>query len=97
MTKGPRITLQTIKVLQCFREHMPDELAGRDIGKATGISSGTLYPLLVRLDHAGWLTSRWEEIDPHEAQRPRRRYRRLTDEGIRNADRLFAGLKEAES
>jgi hypothetical protein len=31
--------------------------------QATGLASGTLYPLLVRLERAGWVAARWEDID----------------------------------
>jgi hypothetical protein len=34
--------------------------------KATKVGSGTLYPMLARLEAAGWLTSEWEVVDPSE-------------------------------
>lgn len=43
--------------------------------------SGTIHPILARLEQAGWLESRWEEIDPSEKGRPRRRYYRFTSDG----------------
>ena len=94
MTSDPRITLQTMKVLQLFCERAPEELAGIDIAKSTGIASGTLYPLLARLEIADWLESRWEDIDPHKEQRPRRRYYRLTDAGSGKVERLFAEFRK---
>ena len=45
-------------------------------GKLLG--HGTLYKALSRLEHQGLLESRWEEIDPAEAGRPRRRLYRVT-------------------
>jgi DNA-binding PadR family transcriptional regulator len=46
-----------------------------------GVLSGTVYPLLRRLEDKGWLSSRWEDVDPAAAGRPRRRLYRLTGEG----------------
>jgi DNA-binding PadR family transcriptional regulator len=33
---------------------------GYDLSKATGLKSGTLYPILMRLEAQGWLEARWE-------------------------------------
>lgn len=43
---------------------------------------GTTYPILVRLQHTGLVRSRWEDADPSDPRRPRRRYYQLTDFGI---------------
>jgi len=51
--------------------------------ESTGLSSGTLYPILMRLDEAGWLESRWEKVDPARVGRPRRRLYRITALGRR--------------
>jgi PadR family transcriptional regulator PadR len=61
---------------------------GLEMAKATGLSSGTLYPVLARLEQAGWVTSTWEEVDPSRAGRPPRRYYRLTAVGVRQAASL---------
>src|SRR5438046_7979103 len=81
----PRITMQTIKVLATFMSPDQDEISGAEIGRATKLSSGTLYPILLRLEEAGWLQSRWEVEDPHELGRPRRRLYRITGIGERKA------------
>nr|WP_244197375.1 PadR family transcriptional regulator [Amycolatopsis coloradensis] len=47
---------------------------GLEICGAAGLPSGTIHPILTRLEKAGWLRSRWERIDPSELGRPRRRY-----------------------
>ena len=54
------------------------------------LASGTLYPILLRLESAGWLASRWESVDPSEAGRPRRRLYRITPGGLRRASEAFA-------
>src|SRR5208282_1432231 len=49
---------------------------------ATGLPSGTIYPILARLERIGWVDSDWEDPDAHIAEgRPRRRYYRLTRAG----------------
>jgi PadR family transcriptional regulator, regulatory protein PadR len=56
---------------------------GYDLMKAAGLASGTLYPLLARLEGQKLVTSAWET--PHEeGQRPRKYYK-LTGEGVRIA------------
>ncbi len=39
-------------------------------------------PILARLEACGWVTSRWEDQDPHHLGRPVRRYYRLTPDGV---------------
>jgi DNA-binding PadR family transcriptional regulator len=60
-----------------------------DIRRETKLAAGTLYPILMRLEEAGWLGSRWEEVDPHEVGRPRRRLYRFTAVGARKARAAF--------
>ena len=56
---------------------------GFDILDATGLPSGTVYPILRRLEHDGLATSRWEEArKAQQEQRPPRRYYELTAEGV---------------
>jgi len=66
-----------------------DDVSGADISRATKLPSGTLYPILVRLEQAHWLESSWEIEDPHELGRPRRRFYRITALGMRNAQSAF--------
>ncbi len=56
---------------------------GYDLMKAARLPSGTLYPLLARLEHQNLVASAWE-TPQQEGQRPRKYYR-LTGEGIRIA------------
>lgn len=62
--------------------------------KETGFPSGKIYPLLARLQGAGWLTVTEEDIDPAVAGRPARRGYRLTTEGVRVARLELAKLSE---
>lgn len=55
---------------------------GFDIMDASGLPDGTVYPALRRLEHAGCLSSSWEDKEAANAdKRPPRRYYRLTPDG----------------
>ncbi|WP_239139367.1 PadR family transcriptional regulator [Sphaerisporangium krabiense] len=58
---------------------------GLELCAAAGLPSGTIHPILARFEGLGWLDSRWEEADPHEQGRPRRRYYKLTPNGAERA------------
>lgn len=89
-----------VKVAAAFLAHPAEELWGRQISDWTGLTAGTLYPLLHRFEAAGWLKSREEEPAEREAtgrRRPPRRYYRLTPEGHREFTRLRDSLSEVLS
>ncbi len=88
----PRLSLQSLQVLRVLLERPERGLAGSDIRRVTGLASGTLYPILARLEQAGWLKSWWEEIDPREVGRPRKRFYCVTPVGARNAADAFLQL-----
>jgi PadR family transcriptional regulator, regulatory protein PadR len=90
--RNVRMSLQTMRVLEAFLESPTDQLSGADVHQRCGIASGTLYPILLRLEAAGWFVSRWESIDPSAAGRPRRRLYRLTPTGLRRATEVFASF-----
>ena len=75
------MTLQVRLVLQALTDEPGQERYGLEIVQATGLMPGTIYPILARLEQAGWLHSEWEVLDEHQAGRPRRRYYRLTADG----------------
>ena len=56
---------------------------GYGIARDTGLKSGTLYPVLIRLADRGLVEARWEDEQP--AGRPRRHLYRLTAEGLEAA------------
>ncbi len=91
-TRDVRMSFQTMKVLESFLENPTDLLAGADVQKRSGLASGTLYPILLRLEAAGWFVSQWESIDPVAAGRPRRRLYRLTPSGLARASEVFASF-----
>jgi PadR family transcriptional regulator PadR len=83
--RPPRMTIPTQLVLQALLEDPQREMYGIEIGTAAGLPSGTVHPILARLEGVGWLESRWEEIDPRREGRPARRYYRLTASGVPSA------------
>jgi PadR family transcriptional regulator, regulatory protein PadR len=87
-----RLSLQTLRVLEAFLDNPADELAGSDVQKRGKLASGTLYPILLRLESAGWFVSRWESVDPAHVGRPRRRLYRLTPNGLARASEVFASF-----
>jgi PadR family transcriptional regulator, regulatory protein PadR len=77
----PRMTTPVLKVIAALLADPDGEHYGLELIQETGLPSGTLYPILLRLDRAGWVTSRWEQLDPVTEGRPNRRYYRLTAQG----------------
>ena len=88
----PRLSHHALRVLHVLLENPRRSLAGSDICKQTGMLSGTIYPILTRLNRAGWLDSDWEQLDPREAGRPRKRLYHLTDLGYNKARRALTEL-----
>jgi len=75
------MTWQTQAILSVLLRDPRSAHYGLEMGKAAGLASGTIYPILARLERAGWVESEIEDIDPKMAGRRARRYYRLTSEG----------------
>jgi PadR family transcriptional regulator, regulatory protein PadR len=88
----PRMTIPTQLVLELLLSAPDDERYGLEIGEAAGLPSGTVHPILARLERVGWVVSRWEDVDPRSAGRPARRYYGLSPDG---ADQARAALARA--
>lgn len=93
------MTIPTLRVLQVM---LADHGAtgggkryGLEIGRAADLRSGTVHPILARLEGVGWASSEWEEIDPKAEGRPARRYYWLTEEGTSQARRALAKRPQA--
>ena len=84
------MTIPTQLVLRALLADPAQERYGVEIGSAAGLPSGTVHPILARLETVGWLTSRWEEIDASVEGRPARRYYALTAEGVQAARAALA-------
>lgn len=49
------------------------DMSGHDLSVTTGMSAGSLYPILMGLEEGGRITSRWEVETPRPDGSPRRR------------------------
>jgi DNA-binding PadR family transcriptional regulator len=67
-------------VLAAFAAAPAEWLHGYLLAKQTGLASGTLYPILIRLADQRLVEARWEDEQP--AGRPRRHLYRLTSDGL---------------
>ena len=98
-----RLSHQSLLVLRAFldafNEDVRAEMAGAEVMRLARVSSGTLYPILLRFERAGLLESRWEEEAPESLGRPRRRFYRMTQAGAQVAhdalDELSPPLADA--
>lgn len=89
-----RMTIPTQLVLRTLLADPAREMYGAEIGQAAGLPSGTVHPMLARLEGAGWVESRWEDIEPRDEGRPARRYYRLSQDGLQSArDALAASYQ----
>lgn len=93
MPRPPAVSRQTLAVLEQLLQGSEEWSYGYDLSRSTGLRSGTLYPILIRLTERGWLEARWAE--PERAGRPPRHLYRLTAEG-RPAAVVVAEAKRAE-
>jgi PadR family transcriptional regulator, regulatory protein PadR len=74
-----KITRATTLVLQALANGFSH---GFDIIDVTLLASGTVYPILRRLEREGLVSARWEDVAlAREEQRPPRRYYELTAAG----------------
>ncbi|MET3808168.1 DNA-binding PadR family transcriptional regulator [Nakamurella sp. UYEF19] len=79
------MTLSTQAVLRALLDDPKRDRYGLEICAATGLPSGTMHPILARLENLKWVESDWEKIDPQKEGRPRRRYYHLTTDGLASA------------
>jgi DNA-binding PadR family transcriptional regulator len=80
MPRKPNTSRQTRTLLAALTDRRPAWRHGYDLSKETGLRSGTLYPLLMRLSEQGLLESRWEEAE--RPGLPPRHVYRLTASGL---------------
>ena len=89
----PRMTPHTQTVLRALLGRGTDTerrataltngVYGLELSRLTNLPNGTLFPVLERLVQAGWVERYWEQDETAEAEgRPRRRYYRITQQGV---------------
>ena len=80
MARKPNSSPQTRELLAIMLRKPRTWHYGYELSTDTGLSSGTLYPLLMRLSDQGLLESHWQE--PERPGKPPRHVYRLTSEGL---------------
>lgn len=80
MPRSANISPQTRRLLAALATQPQTWRYGYDLSKETGLKSGTLYPLLIRLSDQGMLEAEWRE--PAQVGRPPRHAYRLTAGGL---------------
>jgi PadR family transcriptional regulator PadR len=80
MTLARKCSRQTLALLAALMEQPRTWHHGYELSKRTGLKSGTLYPILMRLSDQGFLNSRWK--DAERPGRPPRHVYRLTATGL---------------
>jgi DNA-binding PadR family transcriptional regulator len=81
-------------VFQAFLDAAGEETYGFELSQTTGLPSGTIYPILRRLEDQKLIKSRWAEVET-ETQRRKRRYYMLTVEGRRAAHTATVEQRQA--
>lgn len=95
MARKSNSSHQTQAVLATLLASASDWHYGYDLSRETSLKSGTLYPILMRLEAQGWLEARWE--DAPQPGKPRRHLYRLTAKGVEEAQAsLQTDQKERE-
>lgn len=89
-----RNSRQTLAVLDALLIHPSQWRHGYALSQHTGLFSGTLYPILMRLEKLGWLETRWE--DAGGLGRPPRHLYRLSGQGHEWARQEIRAARKAK-
>ena len=93
MKYAVKMTGPVQQVLQAMLDDAAVPRYGLQISKQAGLETGTLYPIMARLEGVGWVESSWEdpELGVREG-RPRRRYYQLTRDGAEQSRLALAEI-----
>jgi DNA-binding PadR family transcriptional regulator len=83
MSRNRKPSKQMLKLLEGLSAGGRQWRHGYDLMKETGLQSGTLYPLLMRMTDQGLVEAEWRE--PTQLGRPARHAYRLTTAGVASA------------
>ena len=86
---------QTLSVLAALYEQPSRWQHGYALASTTGLKSGTLYPILIRLSDRGLVEACWQE-EPQPG-RPRRHLYRLTADGLASAAGALAAPAQQQT
>jgi DNA-binding PadR family transcriptional regulator len=82
-----RVTPATLDVLAVLLDTGAQHY-GLAIAKHAKLKTGSVFPILARLENLGWATSRWETA-ADRPNGPRRRIYQVTEEGAARARNLL--------
>jgi PadR family transcriptional regulator, regulatory protein PadR len=94
MSSRPGFSPQTLSVLAALCAQPTAWQHGYALARETGLKSGTLYPILIRLADRGLVEACWQE--EHVPGRPRRHLYRLTADGLASTTAELAEGGRAE-
>ena len=92
MASRSEFSAQTLSVLAALSDQPSQWQHGYALAKQTGLKSGTLYPILIRLADRGLVEACWQ--DEPAPGRPRRHLYRLTAAGLASATGALASAAE---
>jgi DNA-binding PadR family transcriptional regulator len=92
MVGDVRVTVAVAMVMRAFLDDVNEPRYGYDLMRQLGFASGKLYPILARLQKAGWLVREHEDVDPSVEGRPARALYRLSPAGVQVARTELAAL-----
>jgi PadR family transcriptional regulator PadR len=95
MTSRPEFSAQALSVLAVLCDQPSQWQHGYAMARQTGLKSGTLYPILIRLADQGLLEACWQ--DEPQPGRPRRHLYRLTAAGLASAATALAAAAEPKA
>ncbi|MBJ7485079.1 helix-turn-helix transcriptional regulator [Brevundimonas sp.] len=90
-----KLSPQTLSVLSALAEAGSAWRYGLQISQSTALKSGSLYPILARLNERGLIEGEW--LEPERPGRPPRHAYRLTAEGRRFVSEQPASAADALS
>ena len=93
MASRSEFSAQTLSVLVALCQEPSQWQHGYALARQTGLKSGTLYPILIRLADRDLVEARWQ--DEPQPGRPRRHLYRLTTAGLASATGALASAAEA--
>lgn len=88
MTASPPLRMTTTTKAVLRELAATDGLCGADIATSTDIGTGTVYPILRRLEGARLVKSRWEDHRTAPPGQPLRRFYTLTEAGRAKAKEI---------
>jgi len=90
MPRNRRPSKQMLLLLETFSNQSQQWRHGYELMKETGLLSGTLYPLLMRMTEQGLVEAEWRE--PVQLGRPARHVYRLTTTGVALAQEVRSAV-----